>query len=560
MLKIQPQYLPLSKLLDGRLFRIPEYQRAYSWTTRQREDLFEDLLKTHGKGRDESHFMAAIVCLRQGTQELGTDEFQKMDVVDGQQRITTLIVLLKQLCLSLDPDDRTQRKLQDEIQDLLVKPDSEELLLLQTNHDSSHYFSDFLRNGRRVASSAAKTTSDREILTAIEDCQSFVDQWKAAGNDLISLGALLKNRLYFLLHEINDEKTVYTVFEVLNSRGLTVSWLDRLKSILMGIAFELPGIDTDGLIKELHIKWRDIYSVIGLRQGLSTEALRFAATLATGSAPSRPLGEEDAVGELKSAALGGAKGVRHVATWMLDVTKACDSVLASHRLNAVTRISQARLLAVAINLRSDIPLQDKTKILTRWESVTFRIYGMLGNDARTRVGDYVRLAWRVVNQKLSVKEITAGIKAIGADFPITDAVDALRNENCYDGWETELRYFMFRYEEHLSKIKGMNFSNDQWQKIWMASPSDSIEHVLPKSKASEKQKHRIGNLVLLPPRLNSKLHTNDAKTKADDYVKTGLLVAGRVAELIKTNGGWTKKEIEAWENELLDWALTEWAD
>ena len=40
MLTIHPQYLTLSKLLDGRLFRVPEYQRAYSWTSRERQDLF----------------------------------------------------------------------------------------------------------------------------------------------------------------------------------------------------------------------------------------------------------------------------------------------------------------------------------------------------------------------------------------------------------------------------------------------------------------------------------------------------------------------------------------
>lgn len=560
MLKIQPQYLPLSKLLDGRLFRIPEYQRAYSWTTRQREDLFEDLLKTHAKGKEESHFMAAVVCLRQETLELGTDEFQVMDVVDGQQRITTLIVLLKSLCLALNPEDRGADKLSNELQELLVKPDSDELLLLQTNHDSSHHFSEFLRKGKSSASASAKTTADREILAAIEDCGTFIASWREEGHDLLSLAALLKNRLFFLLHEINEEKTVYTVFEVLNSRGLTVSWLDRLKSILMGVAFELPKVNNGGLIDELHAKWRDIYFVIGLRQGLSTEALRFAATLDASSAPSRPMGEEDAVHALKDKAQSGAKAIRNVATWLLDVTRACDSVISNNRLNAVTRISQARLLAVAIHLRSDISDLDKRKILSLWEKVTFRIYGMLGNDARTRVGDYVRLAWKVVNEKPSAADISSEIKAIGQEFSAKDAVDSLRNENCYEGWETELRYFMFRYEEHLSKKKGMNFSNEQWEKIWMASPSDSIEHVYPKSKASERQKHRLGNLVLLPPKLNSKLSDKAAKDKADDYTRTGLLVAGRVADLIKKEGGWTKAEINTWEEELLAWAEAEWAD
>lgn len=560
MIKIQPQYLSLAKLLDRRLFRIPDYQRAYSWTLQQREDLFDDLIKTHSKGKDEGHFMAAVVCLRRGTQDLGTDEFQVLDVVDGQQRITTLIVLLKAICLALDPKHGPERKLLDELSDLLVKPESDELLLLQTNHDSSHHFADFLRKGKSVPAATAKTTADRQILSAIEDCNQFVHKWKTKGNDLLSLGALLKNRLYFLLHEIEEEKAVYTVFEVLNSRGLSVSWLDRLKSILMGIAFELPKVDNDALINELHAKWRDIYAVIGLRQGLSTEALRFAATLRASSAPSRPMSEEDSVHALRDLALRGAKSLREVAAWMLEVTKASDLVVANHRLNAVTRISQARLLAVAIHLRDDIAKADKEKLLAQWERVTFRIYGMIGHDARTRVGDYIRLAWKVVNTNLSSADIGLGIASIGRDFPIGEAVEELRDANCYEGWETELRYFMFRYEEYLSKKKGMIFSKDQWEKIWMASPSDSIEHIFPKSKASEKQKHRLGNLVLLTPNLNSKLSDKPAKDKAETYAQTGVLVAGKVAAMIKSSGTWSKHEIDKWEDELVTWAATEWAD
>ncbi len=560
MIKIQPQYLSLSKLLDRRLFSIPDYQRAYSWTAQQRQDLFEDLIKTHSKGKDEGHFMAAVVCLRRGTQDLGTDEFQKLDVVDGQQRITTLIVLLKAISLALDSKDKAQSKLQEELSALLVKPDSDELLLLQTNHDSSHYFVDFLRKGKSVPAASAKTTADREILSAIDDCRRFVSHWQTNKNDLIALGALLKNRLFFLLHEIEEEKTVYTVFEVLNSRGLSVSWLDRLKSILMGIAFELPKAANGSLIKELHTKWRDIYAVIGLRQGLSTEALRFAATLRARTSPSRTMSEEDSVHALRDVALSGAKSLREVASWLLDVTKATDKVVANHRLNAVTRIGQARLLAVAIHLRDDLSKEEKEKLLAQWERVTFRIYGMLGNDARTRVGDYIRLAWMVVNEKPTADGIRKKIAAIGEDFSIDEAVDELRDANCYEGWEVELRYFMFRYEEYLSKQKGMIFSKDQWEKIWMASPSDSIEHIHAKSKAPEKQKHRLGNLVLLTPNLNSKLSVKPAKEKADAYAKTGLLVAGKVAAKIEECGGWSKREIDARERELLAWARIEWAN
>ena len=558
MLTIHPQYLTLSKLLDGRLFRIPEYQRAYSWTSRERQDLFGDIEKVCAKGQDAGHFMAAAVCLRREKQTLGTDEFHVLEVVDGQQRLTTLIILLNAIKLALNRKDKAEAKLKRELSELIVKVEGDELLLLQTNHDSSRHFATFLREGTSPASASATTLADREILLAIEDCQAFISKWTDGGESLSSLAALLKNHLFFLLHEIEDEQTVYTVFEVLNSRGLDVSWLDRLKSILMGAAFELKNVNLDGLVKELHTVWRNIYSVIGLHQGLSTEVLRFAATLHVTETPNRPLGERDAVEELRSTT-GTAKKIRDVAAWLLRVTKALETVTGNPRLNAVTRISQARLLATAIHLREDITPKQRKQLLSRWEKVSFRIYGLLSKDARTGVGNYVRLAWLVVNKKLSVNAIDKALVEIGQEFPIEDAVDLLRNADCYDGWEAELRYFMFRYEEHLAREQKLNFSNEQWEKIWMVSPSDSIEHIWAKSKAPDKSRHRLGNLVLLPPKLNSKLQDKPAKGKAALYRKTGLLIAGEVADVIDT-AGWKSRSIAEREERLIEWAAEEWAD
>lgn len=558
MLLIQPQYLTLAKLFDGRLFEIPDYQRAYSWTSQQRMDLFGDIDKTMEKGEDAGHFMAAVVCLRRRKQRLGTDEYHVLDVVDGQQRLTTLIILLNSIRISLDKDEKKQAKLADELSELLVKEEGDELLLLQTNHDSSHHFANFLKKGTMPKPETATTLADHEILSAFADCSAFVKSWINRGQSLLALATLLKNRLYFLLHEVEDEKMVYTVFEVLNSRGLDVSWMDRLKSILMGNAFELKKSNSQGVINELHTTWRFIYSTIGLRQGMNAEALRYAATLRTADAPRRALGEKDAVESLREGATT-AKTIRDTASWLLSVTKACDSVVGNSRINAVTRISQARLLATAIYLREDLSQSDRESLLKRWEKVSFRIYGMLGNDARTRVGDFVRLAWRIVNEKLPVKTIHREIASIGEEFKIEDAVEWLRNRNCYDDWEVELRYVLFRYEEHLAKCQKMNFSNEQWQKIWMVSPSDSIEHIWPVSKAPAKQANRLGNLVLLPPKLNSKLQANDPLSKADSYRKTGLLIAIDVADMIEADG-WNKNAIEAREDAILEWAAQEWAD
>jgi hypothetical protein len=558
MTPTQPRYQSLISLLNGRLFEIPEYQRAYSWRKKERNDLFADIEKTHQKGVDFSHFMAAIICLRRNKRNLGTDVYEVMDVVDGQQRLTTLIILLKAIFLALDSSDLGQERLKREFDELLVKVGSDTLLLLQTNHDSSNCFSEYLRTGKAVAPDEAKTISDRETLNAIVECKEFVKRWIDRHGDILSLAAILKNRLFFLMHEVADEKTVYTVFEVLNSRGLDVPKFDSLKSILMGAAFEMADAGSEALIRELQTIWRMIYEVIGLRQELSAESLRFAATLKAVSIPSKPLSEADAVDVLRERSTS-AQEIGNTARWLLKVVQACNAVTKNNRINAVTEIAQARLLATAIQLRDDLKFEERESLMAIWEKVSFRIYGMLRHDARTRVGDYVRLAWRIINEQPSCDDIRVQITEIGRAYPIAEAVKALHSGNCYSGWETELRYILFRYEEHLAELQGQRFSNDQWERIWSASASDSIEHIWAQSVASDSHVHRLGNLVLLPPGLNSSLKNKPLADKAAAYLKTGLLMVQEVLDGTP-DFTWTAAQIETREEQLLRWVASEWAD
>lgn len=548
---IQPQLLTLARLFEGRLFYIPDYQRSYSWSSRERDDLFDDI--TSARGKEEGHFMATVVCLRRTRVKIGIDEYQKLDIVDGQQRLTTLVILLNTIRLAMDTEDERESRAASGLGDLLVKPGSESLLLLQTNHDSSHYFSDYLYEGATQQPFRAKTIADRELLSAIADCTRFVHDWKREHGDLPALAAVIRNRLSFVLHEISDERTVYTVFEVLNSRGMPVSWLDRLKTSLMGAAFGLHGVDRRQVVEDLHSMWRETYRIIGLRQGLSTESLRFAATLRVSALPSRPLGEQAAVDELRFG-IDTPGQIREVGRWLLKVTEACDKIHRDSRRNAVTQIVQARLLAVAIELKPRLRRAERDELLGLWERVVFRIYGLMGKDARTSVGDFVRLAWRIVNERLSFEDMANAIDGIGSGFPISQAIRTVRGTNCYEGWEDHLRYFMARYEEHLADEYGVGLAEEVWEKIWSQNASRSIEHVWSQSSASEDVRHNLGNLILLPPGLNSKLQDRKPREKFDAYRKTGLHVAGEVADA----GGWSKKAIRSRESRLLRWATQEW--
>ena len=558
-MEIQPQHTNLESLFYRRLFRIPQYQRAYSWQTKHRTSLFEDIRRIGLQDDGRSHFMATIVGLRRDKRKIIADQYQIVEIVDGQQRITTLILILKAISKSLSRSDKIERRIGEDIDRTLIKADKASLLLLQTNHDRSDHFATYIRTGQFPTPSEAKTLADRELLLAMTECEEFVASWTKNESTLSDLFDCVKNRLTFILHEIDDEALVYSVFEVLNSRGLEVSWFDRLKSMLMAVVFEAATGNERETIDEIHKLWASIYSTIGLRLGLSTESLRFAATLWSEYCPNRALSEEDSVELLVGQATSGPAAAIRTTRWVKAVTEVVDRLHRDIRKSAVTKISHARLVAVAIQLRRDLNKTEKTELLRRWESVTFRIFGMFGRDARTGVGEYVRFAWRIIQERPSFDELMEELAEIGKEYPIAGAITSLRRENCYTGWQEELRYFLYGYEEYLAERAGQKFDSKQWNRIWEANAIDSIEHISPQS-SYKRHIHWLGNLTLLPPKLNSTLGARSPKKKCEEYTYTGLLITIDVAKRIRIAPRWPQREVRRREEEMLAWAKQRWAD
>ena len=563
-MNIAPMDLTLEKLLANRLFRIPHYQRAYSWQSEHRRDMFEDISKLKGNPKS-SHFMATVVGFHRygDTKEIGVDLFDVINVVDGQQRLTTLVLLLKAIerklsCPQSSSDEKQHGR---DLQNLLVKRDDASLILLQTNHDQSRYFANYLRFGQRPPVKDAReevpTLADRELLRAIHECERFVDKW----NNPTELLRILKHKLTFIFHQIDDEAAVYTVFEVLNNRGLQVSSLDKLKSMLMSVAFEDNQGNADEHIAELHRIWGEIYGTIGLRQGLDIEALKFGATLKSPSQISNPFSEEDAVKSLIRAASTSTPKAIKVSNWLLDVIKAVNRIQVgmSHTRETVTKIAHARLLASAIILRK-FPAGEEKELLNQWEKASFRIFGLCRKDARTGRGDYVKLAWNTVSAQLNADDISERMENLseGTDHDIDSALGQIKNNDCYLKWTNPLRYLLCRYEEYLAAQHGQIFRNEQWNRIWEKSAAHSIEHILPQSTdPGGILVHRLGNLLLLPPGLNSQLGNQEPEDKADAYIQTGLFCADEVAQTIREEG-WGAEQIEEREQKILAWIRETW--
>lgn len=571
---IEPKYHKLEGLFSDRVFRIPKYQRYYSWGSKQREDLFEDITGLKDKEKDHDHFMATIVCFRTDeVKVVGSREYRLYDIVDGQQRLTTLIILLKAIHQKLEEgEDRT------DLGKILVKSDGN-LILLQTNNTNQHIFNNFLRDGKTPAKSDLITHADKNLYSGIKECVEFVDSWNGKNREVLNLLRIIRNRLGFVVYDTNDSRVVYSVFEVLNSRGLAVDWLDKSKSSLMGLSYELSKTTEaqEAYITQLNDLWGKIYQEISTYPIPGHEILRVTATLYTGTESGKPQKAETALTSLKDSCTSSDDTIK-VSNWIYNVTKKLVQLQSNVHLGPVTNVLQARLLAASILLTDSLSDNERNKALKQWEKVTFRIYGIFGKDSRSKVGDFVRLANKIMNKTVGASrysEIMKSIRRLGSEYPVEEAInEGLKGKNVYEGNQDTVRYILWRYEEHLSYEAGKGaIVNEEFKKeIWEArSGNESVEHIMPQNPESggawdgkidpsheiDEVVHRIGNLILLPKPLNNEAKRQGFLAKKSIYAKSEGL---RMVKEVIDKSDWSEREIEKREAKILDWVKNEWQD
>lgn len=114
----------------------------------------------------------------------------------------------------------------------------------------------------------------------------------------------------------------------------------------------------------------------------------------------------------------------------------------------------------------------------------------------------------------------------------------------YGSYDNDLKYLLYRYEEYLATEAGETISEDVWEKIWSGTPATTIEHIHPKTftdkwkgKIGDSQEqidevvNGIGNLILLPPGINSKAGQKTFAEKKEIYKSYHLLMLNEILKL-----------------------------
>jgi hypothetical protein len=226
---------PVSKIFsDDYVFTIPGYQRPYSWKVEQATDLIEDLLGFMRSAPDKSgdlppYFLGSIVLVKK-------EAISDATVVDGQQRLTTLTILLSAIRAHLNDGNAAKglSKLIYDQGDIILNTENHYRLSLREKDRA--FFQNFVQldGGIRKLVELSSALSDSQ--NRLRDNARFFMKYleNISSDEQLRLAQFIATRCYLVAVSTPDLDSAFRIFNVLNSRGLDLSATDILKAEITG--------------------------------------------------------------------------------------------------------------------------------------------------------------------------------------------------------------------------------------------------------------------------------------------------------------------------------------
>lgn len=220
-------------------FIIPAYQRRYSWHERQVWELIDDILLIEDAG---THLLGSIVCLT-GHHKAGLN---KLELVDGQQRLATITILLECIRQRLEQDGESDEAA--EVGRLLsAKPlGGKPLRKVALDSIDSGEFDRLVQNDQK------QEFQNDQLLSAFNIVREWVNEQSTE-----KLGAFLyrlNNQSIVIRLDVSEAKDAFKLFETINNRGLRLSPTDIIKNFLLGNAARFG----DEALDSARTSWRSL--------------------------------------------------------------------------------------------------------------------------------------------------------------------------------------------------------------------------------------------------------------------------------------------------------------
>ncbi len=235
----------------SRAFTIPDYQRGYSWEESQLVDLSTDIDVLMDVSH--MHYTGTIVASNSNKKDGNVELY---DVVDGQQRLISLIILLSILWRSR----KLEKKIKDELYRLFLCVGSEDgntIRKFSLSSDFDVFFWEIVKEGT-VGAKEEATKSHVNIKNAVNFFIKWLENTKY---EHAYIYHKITKQLGFLFYVPSNDSEVGIMFEVINNRGKALSELEKIKNYLIYYSVKKKAKDLKKKVKET---WGTILSNLGL--------------------------------------------------------------------------------------------------------------------------------------------------------------------------------------------------------------------------------------------------------------------------------------------------------
>ncbi|MGC5162986.1 DUF262 domain-containing protein [Rhodococcus sp. DT1] len=556
MQQLEAREVSLSKVFSGDYdFRIPEYQRPYAWQVEQASQLLEDLVEAMDRGDDEPYFLGSVVLVKLPTTA-------RADVIDGQQRLTTLTILLAALRDATE-NPLLAKQLDEMLQEpgnLMLDLEAKPRLALRTR--DQWFFSSHVQ-----ASGGMKLLQDIHPRTLRTDAQRSIHS-----NGLVLFGRvaawpedrrlqltkMLAARTFLVVVTTPDLASAHRIFSVMNSRGLDLSAADIFKAKVVG---DVPDDRRD----EYADRWDDVEEALGTDD--FADLFLHIRTIVVKERPKRELLKE--FEDLVLSAYVPGRGTEFVDDVVVPYAEAY-GILRDQNYAAVSGADQVNVWLKRLDQLDN----------SDWRAPVLWALSNKGNDPdfliqflrsleRLAVSMLLRRVYatpRASRYIQVLRELTAG-KGLSSPALQLSPEESTETRQRLDSELYKVapvrKYVLLRLDELLSGASGVAYDH----------PRISVEHVLPQNpkvgsqwlewfSPSEREywTHRLANLVLLNRTKNASAGNYEFERKKKQYFTAKYGVASfALTTHVLQQSTWNAKLLAKRQSELVELLAQEWA-
>ena len=570
----------LASLYQDGFFDIPSYQRSYSWEESQLEDLIDDLRYLP---EESNHFFGNII-LDKKDEQYKTDRgrrFDVYDVVDGQQRLTTALILLHVATQFDDVVDETVSE------DNLIFPVDERPRLMPQDQDGE-FFRDSLFGS---ASLECETPSQERLEYAKEYFESEFEDLPVR-----EISERLRYDCKINVVEIDNNSEAASIFETLNDRGKPLSSLDKTKSFLMYM--DDRSSNRGALETKIKQRFGSIYRELfvlsnghdrvsdfdedsvqrfhwGIYDGYdSDEYFSSLDTLKDRLRERYRNGKYDTVQDDIDEYTQNLREAASAFAALFNPSQRPDEVeSALNRLLSLGRVANVLPVLMAAQMEYGDDEPDKmADIIRACETLVFRVYATDSRRSDTGRGRLVRLAHSIhSDDSYLFEDVLNRLDSITRIYTDDDRFERnLRDPEFYDSMSSQdIRYLLYHYGERL----GIDMHEDVQPDLEQILSTDfEVEHILARGldeehipenlrEDFEDNFHRLGNLTIASSYWNKSLSDlpftkkKNAEGRREKEYKSSVI---RVQQILATYEQFGRDELEEREQKIIDFALEEW--